>query len=97
MHEIFRMKTRPAQAEGIIPRHEGPGGKTKLPPQMRCAAHSLNLVAGDLEKKMESGNPNDLPGYKKAAKGAFGRAHQIWRKQGKKIFSLFYVVNIVFW
>ena len=72
----------------ILPRQEE---GSQLPAQMRCAAHTLNLVGGDLEKKMESG---PIIGYKKAAKSAFQKAHFIWRKQGKKISCIFINNNV---
>ena len=73
----------------IVPRQEG---GSQLPAQMRCAAHTLNLVGGDLEKKMDGSVA--IVGYKKFAKSAFHKAHLIWRKQGKKISCIFINNNV---
>ena len=50
-----------------------------LPKHMRCAAHTLNLVATvDANKAVE-----ECSLYKKVSRSAFGKAQELWNKQSR--------------
>ncbi|ODM87338.1 Zinc finger BED domain-containing protein 1 [Orchesella cincta] len=66
-----------------------------LPPHLRCASHTLNLIMTQNLEKVTKGREKAKTQFKKLLRDSFSKCHAVWNKVGRSVKSSELVRNLL--